>query len=198
LLPVAVDAVVVDEIRVSDASVDVTITAARTVALPSGTFAIDDTFVLHGSGNGRQVVCQGCSFVRSANVEFNAPSGGVTAFGRVSVIDGEFETRESALQLSTPQYELSFFPGEFASAFCDHTPMCGFSAFSEQARVRVGAESDTLIGTASFQGIAVPEPAVGMLLVLGALGMVLSEGRGIGTKARDDSARRVAFFHGSC
>jgi hypothetical protein len=182
LLPVAVDAVIVTEIRIPNAAVDVTVTAAGIVPLPSGSFAIADTFVLHGTGAARQLVCQGCSFVRTAGVEFNASSGGVTAFGTVFVTDGEFETRESALQLTTPKYELSFFPGDHANAFCDND-LCVFSAFSEQALVGVGAESGTLIGTASFQGIAVPEPAVGMLLVLGAIGVVLATKTARGTTA---------------
>ena len=58
------------------------------------------------------------------------------------------------------------------------------------ALVRVGAESATLMGTASFQGTGVPEPAVEMLLILGAaVVVVLAKGVGGGASRCSNRSR---------
>jgi hypothetical protein len=185
LLPVAVDALEVTFINLPDLVVDVTVTAVGAVPLPSGPFEIDDTFVLHGTGAASGRFASGCcSNTREViDVNFNASGNGVTARGSVFTLEAmDAGINEAALDLITPRYGLSFFPGSSSGRASVGRGSASFFAVSNEALVQVGPESATLIGTASFQGTGVPEPAVGMLLFLGAIGVVLAKRIG-GTKA---------------
>ncbi len=184
--PIAADADFVFDMRPID--VEVRISVAGTVPLAGGDLVLDDAFVLTGTAGALIFVAippPPSVFQSEREVHFLVSGGGTSASGTVFAYeDRAFGLRGFAsLSLDTPLYSLGFSenPGGHISMGAPIQTVF-FEASSHGARVTVGGENSSLLGTASYSGTghaAVPEPeATILLLVLGVTSIAVWRRRG--------------------